>query len=50
MENNQRRDFLKKSILGISGAALLPQALRASALTPTGYTLAPKPHTWKNRP
>ena len=30
MENNQRRDFLKKSILGISGAALLPQALRAS--------------------
>jgi predicted aldo/keto reductase-like oxidoreductase len=30
MEKNQRRDFLKKSILGISGAALLPQALRAS--------------------
>jgi uncharacterized protein len=31
MENNQRRDFLKKSILGLSGAALLPQALRASS-------------------
>ena len=31
MENNQRRDFLKKSILGISGAALLPRALRASS-------------------
>jgi aryl-alcohol dehydrogenase-like predicted oxidoreductase len=33
MENNQRRDFLKKSILGISGAALLPHALRASTST-----------------
>jgi predicted aldo/keto reductase-like oxidoreductase len=27
MENNNRRDFLKKSLLGISGAALLPGSL-----------------------
>jgi predicted aldo/keto reductase-like oxidoreductase len=27
MENNNRRQFLKKSIIGISGAALLPSAL-----------------------
>ena len=27
MENNDRREFLKKSIIGISGAALLPSAL-----------------------
>jgi predicted aldo/keto reductase-like oxidoreductase len=31
MENNERRDFLKKSILGISGAALIPGTLKASA-------------------
>lgn len=30
MENNNRRGFLKKSILGISGAALIPGALKAS--------------------
>jgi predicted aldo/keto reductase-like oxidoreductase len=30
MENNNRRDFLKKSILGVSGAALLPGTLNAS--------------------
>jgi uncharacterized protein len=28
MKNNNRRDFLKKSVLGISGAALLPSALK----------------------
>ncbi len=29
MDNNNRREFLKKSILGISGAALLPVAMKA---------------------
>jgi predicted aldo/keto reductase-like oxidoreductase len=29
MEKNHRREFLKKSILGISGAALIPGALKA---------------------
>jgi hypothetical protein len=27
MENNNRRQFLKKSIMGITGAALLPSNL-----------------------
>ena len=35
MENNNRRDFLKKSLLGISGAALLPGSLT------TGFAGAP---------
>jgi uncharacterized protein len=30
MENNNRRDFLKKSILGVSGAALIPANLNAA--------------------
>ena len=30
MEKNHRREFLKKSMLGISGAALIPLTLRAS--------------------
>ncbi len=30
MENNNRRDFLKKSVMGISGAALLPGAIKAA--------------------
>jgi predicted aldo/keto reductase-like oxidoreductase len=41
MENNQRRDFLKKSILGISGAALLPQALRASTTSQSAIPSLP---------
>jgi len=41
MEKNQRRDFLKKSILGISGAAILPQALRASTSTPPALPSLP---------
>jgi uncharacterized protein len=32
MKNNNRRDFLKKSILGLSGAALIPGTLKASSL------------------
>ena len=32
MENKQRRDFLKKSILGASGIALIPSALHSSAI------------------
>lgn len=31
MKTNNRRSFLKKSVLGLSGATLLPQALRASS-------------------
>jgi predicted aldo/keto reductase-like oxidoreductase len=33
MENNNRRDFLKKSILGFSGAALIPGSLKASRVS-----------------
>ena len=33
MENNNRRDFLKKSILGVSGAALLSGSLKASTFS-----------------
>jgi uncharacterized protein len=40
METNNRRDFLKKSILGVSSAALLPGALKAAAL-PSGMASAP---------
>lgn len=32
MENNNRRDFLKKSILGVSGAALIPGSLNAGSI------------------
>jgi uncharacterized protein len=40
MKTNHRRDFLKKSILGLSGAALLPGVIKAAAL-PSGITAAP---------
>ena len=30
MQNNHRREFLKKGLLGISGAALVPGLLKAS--------------------
>jgi uncharacterized protein len=33
MQNKARRDFLKKSLLGISGAALMPGMLKASGYT-----------------
>jgi predicted aldo/keto reductase-like oxidoreductase len=33
MENNNRREFLKKSIIGISGAALLPANLNLGTIT-----------------
>jgi predicted aldo/keto reductase-like oxidoreductase len=33
METNNRRDFLKKSIVGISGAAIIPSTLSASETT-----------------
>jgi uncharacterized protein len=42
MENNNRRDFLKKSILGVSGAALIPAALQASVPGNTGITEIPE--------
>lgn len=40
MKTNHRRDFLKRSVLGLSGAALLPGVLKAAAL-PSGITTAP---------
>lgn len=30
MENSRRREFLKKSIIGITGAALIPGSMKAS--------------------
>jgi predicted aldo/keto reductase-like oxidoreductase len=41
MKNNDRRDFLKKSILGISGAAFLPGALNATVAGNTGIAAVP---------
>lgn len=38
MKPNHRRDFLKKSILGVSGAALLPGAIKAAETTLSGTT------------
>jgi len=36
MENKQRRDFLRKSILGVSGMALIPGTLRSSVTVRSG--------------
>ncbi len=36
MENKQRRDFLKESILGVSGIALIPGTLRSSVIARSG--------------
>lgn len=33
MKNNNRREFLKKSIIGISGAALIPGAIKGNTLS-----------------
>jgi predicted aldo/keto reductase-like oxidoreductase len=41
MENNNRRDFLKKSILGVSGAALIPGTLNASVPGNSGIAAIP---------
>jgi len=41
MKNNNRRDFLKKSILGVSGAALLPESLKAAAFNNTSNNAPP---------
>ncbi len=41
MNSNNRRDFLKKSILGVSGAALIPGTLNASVAGNTGITAIP---------
>jgi len=38
MNYKNRRDFLKKSILGVSGAALLPGSLKAAAFNRAGIT------------
>lgn len=39
--NNNRRDFLKKSILGLSGATLIPATLEASSYPASGHDPAP---------
>jgi uncharacterized protein len=41
MKNNNRREFLKKSIIGISGAALIPGAIKGNTLS--GLTNSPVP-------
>jgi predicted aldo/keto reductase-like oxidoreductase len=41
MKNNNRREFLKKSILGISGAALIPGAIKGNTIS--GILNAPIP-------
>jgi predicted aldo/keto reductase-like oxidoreductase len=41
MNNNTRREFLKKSILGLSGAALLPGAV--SGKTPASFSVSVDP-------
>ena len=33
MKNNNRREFLRKSIIGISGAALIPGAIKGNTLS-----------------
>jgi uncharacterized protein len=42
MENKQRRDFLKKSILGVTGIALIPEAIQASVIGKSGSTGIPE--------
>ena len=42
MQNNQRRNFLKKSLLGVSGAALVPGLLKATENTSSGITDKPE--------
>lgn len=41
MKNNNRREFLRKSIMGVSGAALLPGTLKAAALPYTSNNAPP---------
>lgn len=44
MENNQRRDFLKKGLLGISGAALAPSVMGNAVLPkPSSYSIPELP-------
>ena len=42
MQNKPRRDFLKKSLLGISGAALMPGMLKASGSASHAIPLIPE--------
>jgi aryl-alcohol dehydrogenase-like predicted oxidoreductase len=42
MENKHRRDFLKKSILGISGITLIPRTLQSSMIVKTGVISTPE--------
>jgi predicted aldo/keto reductase-like oxidoreductase len=42
MKTNHRRDFLKKSILGVSGAALIPGTLHADVFKHTSQATAPE--------
>ena len=41
MKTNYRRDFLKKSVLGFSGAALMPGVLRAAAISNPALATTP---------
>jgi uncharacterized protein len=43
MDNNNRREFLKKSLIGISGAALIPSALKGSTSSVSHNTPADLP-------
>jgi uncharacterized protein len=43
MKNNNRREFLKKSIIGISGAALVPATLKAVSSTGSSSALPQLP-------
>jgi uncharacterized protein len=40
MKSNNRRDFLRKSVLGLSGIAIIPSALKASVKSP-GFASIP---------
>jgi uncharacterized protein len=42
MNNNNRREFLKKSILGISGAALIPGTIKGYPVSASSNAVAPE--------
>jgi predicted aldo/keto reductase-like oxidoreductase len=42
MKNNNRREFLKKSILGISGAALIPGTIKGNTISSISNTTPPE--------
>jgi predicted aldo/keto reductase-like oxidoreductase len=42
MKNNNRREFLKKSIIGISGAALIPGAIKGNTISGLSFNPIPE--------